>query len=148
MFQLKVVQKIKTHILCSVTFFENRAVYEIMWKNFVEWGTPQMAIWIMLVTRWIPKATNKHSIYVMLIALPCKNSCKNAPQYYVIRTLLPLMTFCFPYIFSGHYVSGFNCGCKFFIFLPAFFSMMQQPPVGQGLLISRLHDHTQTHHSR
>jgi len=33
MFQTKVVQKIKTHILCSVTFFfENRAVYEIMWK--------------------------------------------------------------------------------------------------------------------
>jgi len=39
MFQTKVVEKIKTHILCSVTFFkkiENRAVYEIMWKNFVE----------------------------------------------------------------------------------------------------------------
>jgi len=33
-FQIKVVQKIKTHILCSVTFyfFEKRAVYEIMWK--------------------------------------------------------------------------------------------------------------------
>jgi len=31
-FQSKVVEKIKTHILCSVTFFfpENRAVYEIM----------------------------------------------------------------------------------------------------------------------
>ena len=27
-FQIKVVEKIKTHILCSVTFFsENRAVY-------------------------------------------------------------------------------------------------------------------------
>jgi hypothetical protein len=37
MFQTKVVEKIKTHILCSVTFFfENRAVYEIMWKNIVE----------------------------------------------------------------------------------------------------------------
>ena len=33
MFQTKLVKKIKTHILCSVTFFffENRAVYEIMW---------------------------------------------------------------------------------------------------------------------
>ena len=39
MFQTKVVEKIKTHILWSVTFFsENRAVYEIMWKNIVERG--------------------------------------------------------------------------------------------------------------
>jgi hypothetical protein len=28
------------------------------------------------------------------------------------------------------------------------FSMTQQPPVGQGLLISRLRDHTQTYHSQ
>ena len=27
------VEEIKTHILCSVTFSENRAVYEIMWKK-------------------------------------------------------------------------------------------------------------------
>jgi hypothetical protein len=41
-FQTKFVAKIKTHILCSVTFFsfENTAVYEIMWKNIVEWGRP------------------------------------------------------------------------------------------------------------
>jgi hypothetical protein len=32
MFGTKVVEEIKTHILCSVTFFHNRAVYEIMWK--------------------------------------------------------------------------------------------------------------------
>jgi hypothetical protein len=32
----KVVEKIKTHILSSLTFFENRTVYEIKWKNFVQ----------------------------------------------------------------------------------------------------------------
>ena len=33
----KIVEKIKTHILCSVTFFsQNRTVYEIMSKNVVE----------------------------------------------------------------------------------------------------------------
>jgi len=42
MFQTKVVEKIKTHILCSVNFFDNFAVYEIMWKNAVEGGRPQM----------------------------------------------------------------------------------------------------------
>jgi len=35
MFQIKVVEKIKPHILYLITFFENRAVYEIMWKNMV-----------------------------------------------------------------------------------------------------------------
>jgi len=35
---------IKTHILCSTTFFENRAVYDMMWNNMVEPGRPQMAI--------------------------------------------------------------------------------------------------------
>ena len=33
MLQTKVVEKIKTHILCSITFSENRAVYEIMWEK-------------------------------------------------------------------------------------------------------------------
>jgi hypothetical protein len=28
MFQIKVVEKIKTHLLCSITFSENRAIYE------------------------------------------------------------------------------------------------------------------------
>jgi len=45
MIQEKVSEKIKTHILRSVTFFfENRAVYEITWKNIVEWGRTQMTI--------------------------------------------------------------------------------------------------------
>jgi len=34
----KILRKIKTHILYSTTFFENRAIYEIMWKNIVELG--------------------------------------------------------------------------------------------------------------
>jgi len=29
----------------NVLFFENRAIYEIMWKNVVERGRPQMAKW-------------------------------------------------------------------------------------------------------
>jgi len=61
MFQIKVVEKIKTHILCSIIFFFNkRAVYEKMWKNIVEWGRSQMTIWRMRIACWIPKATNTH----------------------------------------------------------------------------------------
>ena len=40
MFQTEVLEKIKTHILCSVTFLfsENRAVCEIMWKKYCRAG--------------------------------------------------------------------------------------------------------------
>ena len=62
MFQANVMEKLKTHILCSNIFFENRAVYEIMWKNTVEPDRPQMAIWRMRIACWIPKATNTLSI--------------------------------------------------------------------------------------
>jgi hypothetical protein len=43
-FQTKVVDEIKTHILSSVTFSENHAFYEIMWENMVEPDRPQMTI--------------------------------------------------------------------------------------------------------
>jgi len=43
MFQTKVVDKIKTHTSRSITFFDNRAAYEIMWKKkIVELGWPHM----------------------------------------------------------------------------------------------------------
>jgi hypothetical protein len=38
-------------------FFENRAVYEITWKNIVP-ERPQMTTWRMRIAYWIPKATN------------------------------------------------------------------------------------------
>ena len=66
MFQTKIVDKIKTHILCSVTFFffENRAVYETMLKNIVKAGRPQKTIWCMRFARLIPETTNTLSEYV------------------------------------------------------------------------------------
>jgi hypothetical protein len=44
MFQTKVVEKIKAHIYASINFFENLAVYDIMWENIVEPDRPQMAM--------------------------------------------------------------------------------------------------------
>jgi hypothetical protein len=43
-FQTKAVEKIKTHLLLSVTFSKNRAVYEIIWKDSVEPDRRQMKI--------------------------------------------------------------------------------------------------------
>jgi len=58
LFWAEVVERLETHILCSVTFFENRTFYEITWKNIVEGGRPQMIIWRMFIACWISKATN------------------------------------------------------------------------------------------
>jgi hypothetical protein len=62
-FQIKVVEKIKTHILCSATFSENRAVYEIMWKNIVrlEGATNDKTIRCVRIKCWISKATRTHA---------------------------------------------------------------------------------------
>jgi len=57
MFQMKVAEKFKTHILYSIIFFLNRAAYGVMWKNIVEAGRPQLAIWRMRFACWITKAT-------------------------------------------------------------------------------------------
>jgi len=54
------VEEIKTHILCSISFFENRATYGVMWENIVESDRPHMTIWRMRIVCWIPKATNTH----------------------------------------------------------------------------------------
>jgi hypothetical protein len=51
-------------------YFENHAVCEIMWKNMVEPDRPQMTIWRMRIAWWLPEATDIHSEYVILIALP------------------------------------------------------------------------------
>ena len=44
MFRTEVVEKIETHILCSITsfFFLNHTVYEITGKNVVGSDRPQM----------------------------------------------------------------------------------------------------------
>jgi hypothetical protein len=58
MFQTKAVGKIRTHILRSITFPENRAVYEIMWEIY---GTARQVMDDNIIRRmrfacWITKA--------------------------------------------------------------------------------------------
>ena len=47
----------------SITFFENRAVCEIIWKNTVKPGRPQMTVRCMRIACWITTATNTHRFY-------------------------------------------------------------------------------------
>jgi len=46
MFEIKVVEKIKTHFMFNNSLFspENRAIYGIMWKNNVQPDRPHMTI--------------------------------------------------------------------------------------------------------
>jgi len=70
MIQTKFAEKSNTHFTFSNFFFLNRALCEIMWKNVVERNRPQTTIWRMRIACWIPKPTNTHSQYVILIASP------------------------------------------------------------------------------
>jgi hypothetical protein len=74
-------------------FLENRVVYEKMWKNTLEPGKPQMTIWRMRFARWIPKATNTHSEYAIIIALPLQqwlHERASMLRYSTLPELLPL----------------------------------------------------------
>jgi hypothetical protein len=57
-----------THFVSSKFSPQNRTVYEIMWKNIVERDRLQTEIWRMRTACCIPKATNIHPEYVILIA--------------------------------------------------------------------------------
>jgi len=65
--RVEVREEIKTHPVCSITFFFNRAPCEIKWKNVVEPDRPHMVIWRMRILFWIIVTTDTHSEYVMIV---------------------------------------------------------------------------------
>jgi hypothetical protein len=94
MLLIKVVDKIKTHILCSITFF-SRQSYRL-WDNVEKCcksgqTTDDNTTRRMRFASPITKATDTHSEYVILTAFPHdKNGYANAPQCKYTRTF-PLM---------------------------------------------------------
>jgi hypothetical protein len=59
-----------THFMFNNFFFyENRAVYEIMWKTVVQRGRSQMK-WRMRIACRIPKVTNAHKVCEIPISFP------------------------------------------------------------------------------
>ena len=73
-FRQKLQRKSKQTFYIQLRVFENHAVCEIMWKNIVEPGRPQMTTWRMRIACWISKATSTHSEYVILFAFPLQQS--------------------------------------------------------------------------
>ena len=78
----KIRRENKKTILYSVFFFENRAVYEKMWKNNVERGRSRMTMWRTRI------ANTQPDIVRYSLLFHSNSGCRNAPQCYLIRTLL------------------------------------------------------------
>jgi len=91
----KVVGKIETHSLCSITFFifEYSAVCQITLENTVEPGRPQTTIQPMHNECWISKATKTLSEYVIFIAFPLQQWLHKRTSMlhytYITRLVLP-----------------------------------------------------------
>ena len=85
MFQTKVVEKIKTHILFSITFFRKscRLRDNVRKKKYCsEPDMPQMTIWRIAYVR-LPIHTQNMYTYLF----QGKICCTHTPRHYVINTL-------------------------------------------------------------
>jgi hypothetical protein len=49
-----------------------------MWKNAVKPDRPQMTVWRMRITRWLPNVTNTFSEYVKLILFPLQQCLRES----------------------------------------------------------------------
>jgi hypothetical protein len=77
MFLTKVEGKIKTHILCSITFSPRKL--DLLSDNVENYGTARQATDDNIMRRmrlacWITKAVDTHSEYVIIIAFPWQAS--------------------------------------------------------------------------
>jgi hypothetical protein len=89
MFRTKVVDKIKTHILCSVTFFQKSCH---LWDNVEKYGTARQVTDdnIIRYRKYARIEMHTHIIYYLL-HFHGNSSYVNAPQCYLIHTLPVLL---------------------------------------------------------
>jgi hypothetical protein len=83
-----------THFTFNNYFFQNRALCDIMWQNFVEAGRPQTKIWRMFITCWTPKTTDSHSEYVIFISLPRQQLLQERVSVYCYTQIASLVNVC------------------------------------------------------
>ena len=72
MFQTKIAEETKTQILCKYLFFsfENLSVLLDNVKNIYKAGHAMDINMAHALSIWIPKTTNTHSEYVILLVFP------------------------------------------------------------------------------
>jgi len=97
MFHTILHRKQNTHFIFNNVFFENRALYAIICKNFVEPGRPQITTWRMRIARWISTTKIQAQNVKYLLIFHFNSGRTHAPQCYVLCALPDL------YISSGHW---------------------------------------------
>jgi hypothetical protein len=81
MLQSKVLEKIKTNIPCSVHFPRKLCVLLDNVEQYVTARpTVDNTIQRMRIACWIPKTTNTHSEYVILIVFPPRKRLRERPS--------------------------------------------------------------------
>ena len=99
MFKTKVVDKIRTLILCSVTF---------SWKSYCFWynvekysrarqATHDNIMWRRSIAYWVTKATETHSEYLIRIAFHGNSGCVNELQCHVYAYAASLVLYLLSY---------------------------------------------------
>jgi len=100
MFETKFVEKIKPHVLCSITFFSSKMVTFMRWygKHIAETDRPQMMR--MHIACLITKATETHSEYVILIAFPQQRYLRRAVFH--VTLCVRCLSFIEQYVYLSH----------------------------------------------
>ena len=84
---------LRNFILFFVFVLENRAIYEIKLKKFVEQGRSRMTKWRRLIACWIRKATNTHSQYATLTAFPLQQWLQKHAQ--MLCVYVHFLSYCY-----------------------------------------------------
>jgi len=82
-----------------------------MWKNTVQPCRPQMIIWRMRITCWIPNATNTHLEYVIRIAFPMQQWLPARASVLLKSTLSLLFVACYFKLILGTVMVAVKLGC-------------------------------------
>ena len=128
MFRENVIEKTKTHVLCSLPPPPRKScLYEIILENIVERDRTLMTIWRMRIVYWIPKATDIPWECLILITFPRHEwlrervsmlrffiHCLSCYSWHGAKCFVSLSTTAFPLKFL-HYPQAWLKGIKFII---------------------------------
>ena len=124
-----------------------------MWKNIVQPDRPQTTILHIRISRWIPKATNTHSQYALLITVPLQQWLHERVSMlrytytaclrfiFSCSSFLLLLLFFFSFAFSSYiYIAlcSFHLPCfsSFFRILSPFIPVFSLPSLISSLFLS------------
>jgi hypothetical protein len=100
----KIVEKIKTPVLCSINFFQSHDVYEIMWKNMIQPDRPQMTVQYGAGKVWLLRWMTKAKIQAPLITF-------NTYCFSVVTTVMQMFSIVTVYVYCFSCI-GICCGEK------------------------------------